>query len=100
MTTQLAAPRPSQLAPEKDHTDRSILIGIGCTLLFHLILALLSATQASAAPPIFEMRAKYSEFLVGEDVRVQMSVSNPTGSDIFSFVKLGVGMYPGSFETV
>jgi len=42
VTNQLAAPRPNQLAPEKDQTDRSILIGIGCTLLFHLILFLLS----------------------------------------------------------
>ncbi len=42
MTNQLAAPRPSQLAPERDPTDRSILIGIACTLLFHLLLVLLS----------------------------------------------------------
>ena len=42
MTNQLAAPGPSQLAPERDPTDRSILIGIACTLLFHLLLMLLS----------------------------------------------------------
>lgn len=42
MTIQLAAPRPNPLAAEKDTTDRSILIGIVCTLMFHVLLVLLS----------------------------------------------------------
>ncbi len=42
MTTQLASPGASPLAHEKDPTDRSILIGIGCTLLFHILLVVLS----------------------------------------------------------
>jgi len=46
VTNQLAAPRPSQLAPEKDPTDRSVLIGIACTLLFHVLLVLVSPRLA------------------------------------------------------
>lgn len=42
MTNQLTAPSGNQLALEKDPTDRSILIGIICTLLFHVLLVLLS----------------------------------------------------------
>ncbi len=42
MTTRFAQPGASPLAPEKDPADRSILIGIGCTLLFHVLLVLLS----------------------------------------------------------
>ena len=42
MTTQLAQPGASRLAPEKEPVDRSILIGIGCTLLFHLLLVVFS----------------------------------------------------------
>lgn len=68
------------------------------TVVVGVIIAFLASTQANAAFPIFEIMAKYSEFLVGEDVRVRMSVSNPSGGDVFSFVKLGGGMYPGSFE--
>lgn len=42
MTTQLADPQDRALAPERDKADRSILIGIACTLLFHVVLLLLS----------------------------------------------------------
>ncbi len=42
MTTLFAEPGQDPLAPEKDTSDRSILIGIVCTLLFHVILVLLS----------------------------------------------------------
>lgn len=42
MTTQAAAPRQSPLAPEKEQFDRSVLIGIACTLLFHVLLVLVS----------------------------------------------------------
>lgn len=42
MTTQLASPQESPLAPERDKANRSVLIGIACTLLFHLLLVLLS----------------------------------------------------------
>jgi hypothetical protein len=42
VTTQLAHPGRGPLAPEKDPADRSILIGIVCTLLFHVLLVLLS----------------------------------------------------------
>ncbi|HWA27571.1 MAG TPA: hypothetical protein VG734_18085 [Lacunisphaera sp.] len=42
MTTQLAEPQGHDLAPERDRADRSILIGIACTLLFHVALLLLS----------------------------------------------------------
>jgi len=42
VTTRFADPGENPLAPEKDPTDRSILIGIVCTLLFHVIIVLLS----------------------------------------------------------
>ncbi len=46
MTTRIAQPGENPLAPEKDPADRSILIGIGCTLLFHVMLVLLSPQLA------------------------------------------------------
>ena len=43
MSTQLAPAGPNPLNPDRDPTtDRSILIGIGATVLFHLLLVLLS----------------------------------------------------------
>lgn len=42
MTTRFAEPDERPLAPEKDLTDRSILIGIVGTLLVHVILVLLA----------------------------------------------------------
>lgn len=46
MTTQLAHIEPPPEAPEKDRTDRSIIIGLTCTLLFHLLLLWLSPNFA------------------------------------------------------
>lgn len=46
MSTRFATPTRSQLAPERDASDRSILIGIVCTLLFHLLLVLVSPQLA------------------------------------------------------
>ena len=42
MTTQFAPSNPHPGAPERDGTDYSIAIGLGCTLLFHLLLVWLS----------------------------------------------------------
>jgi len=42
VTTQFALPDERPLAPEKEGSDRSILIGIVGTLLFHLLLVVLS----------------------------------------------------------
>ena len=42
MTTQLAELNEHPAAPEKDPTDRSIVIGLACTLLFHLLVVWLS----------------------------------------------------------
>ncbi len=41
MSTDLAQTASNPLDPERDPTDRSILIGIGVTVLFHLLLVLL-----------------------------------------------------------
>ena len=46
MTTQLAHIDPPPEAPEKDRTDRSIIIGLTCTLLFHILLVWLSPNFA------------------------------------------------------
>ena len=42
MTTQLAELNEDPVAPEKDTTDRSIVIGLACTLLFHILVVWLS----------------------------------------------------------
>ncbi len=42
MTTQLADPGAGPLTAAKDPADRSILIGIVCTVLFHILLVVLS----------------------------------------------------------
>lgn len=42
MTTQLAHIDPTPEAPEKDQSDYSIVIGLSCTLLFHVLLVWLS----------------------------------------------------------
>jgi hypothetical protein len=42
VTTRFAEPGARPLAPEKDPSDRSILIGIVATVLFHVLLVLLS----------------------------------------------------------
>lgn len=46
VTTQLAHIDPTREAPEKDRSDRSIIIGLTCTLLFHLLLVWLSPNFA------------------------------------------------------
>jgi hypothetical protein len=46
VTTQLAHIDPAPEAPEKDRTDYSIIIGLSCTLLFHLLLVWLSPNFA------------------------------------------------------
>lgn len=58
------------MAPEKDPADRSILIGIACTLLFHLLLVLLSPQFA------FE---KFSGIHTG------INVNNATRGKTFDF---------------
>ncbi len=42
MTTQLAQLNEDPAAPERDTTDRSIVIGLACTLLFHILVVWLS----------------------------------------------------------
>lgn len=46
MTTRFAEPDSRPLAPERDPSDRSILIGLVATVLFHLLLVLLSPNFA------------------------------------------------------
>jgi hypothetical protein len=46
VTNQLAHIDPTPGAPEKDHSDYSIIIGLTCTLLFHLLLLWLSPNFA------------------------------------------------------
>lgn len=70
MTTQLAAPGQSPLAPEKDSSDRSILIGIVCTLLFHVVLVLVSP------------RIAFDEF---SGIHTGISVNNANKGKTFDF---------------
>jgi hypothetical protein len=53
-----------------------------------------------AEPAVCEIRSLYSEYLVGEAVKLEVHIFNPPGNPALAIVKLsGAVMYPGSFDT-